>query len=220
LDLQTILAGPGSLGKKTHGHREPHGFEGMKKEYKTMRGMKWLVVLGFGILLSSSGCCGFLQNGGCGRSCGCNTCETCGNDCGPVHRPYRERVVAEDGCGCNSCGARTACPSCGSCGECSDDCCQRNFCFHPLRAIGRLFTVSTWCGQGCGNSCETCNQCGAKAHRSGCTNCGHGGNEGGEMMEGEMQGDPNMVPTPATPTPANPSTKATRRPTDYNTYQR
>ena len=31
-----------------------------------MRGTMWLMALGCGILLSSSGCCGFLRNGGCG----------------------------------------------------------------------------------------------------------------------------------------------------------
>ena len=77
-----------------------------------------------------------------------------------------------------------------SCGECGDDCgacCQRNFCFHPLRWIGSLFYAGTWCGPSCGNTywgegisdppaChEPCNRGGQWTGRSGCASCNHGG---------------------------------------------
>ena len=100
----------------------------------------------------------------------CGRCEgDCGPTCGPVRRPYRERIYGDDGGGCSSCGARS------SCGECGDDCgccCQRNFCFQPLRWIGGLFCAGTWCGPSCGNTywgeaacdppdaCEPCNRAG------------------------------------------------------------
>src|SRR5208283_1513673 len=100
-----------------------------------MRGSMWLMALGCGLLLSSSGCCGFLQNGGCGRGCGCETCGTCEGECGPARSPRRERVCADDCGGCATCGSRGGCNTCGprggcnTCGECGDDCgncCQRN----------------------------------------------------------------------------------------------
>ncbi|MGA2256439.1 MAG: hypothetical protein ABSG53_17460 [Thermoguttaceae bacterium] len=189
-----------------------------------MRGTMWLIALGCGILLSSSGCCGFLQNGGCG----CQSCGQCEGDCGstygPVRRPYRERIYGDD------------CGECSSCGQCSDECggcCQRNFCFHPLRWIGGLFNSCTWCGPSCCNtyrgecvsdppdSCEPCNRDGHWTGRSGCANCNHRGTGGIHESDGmssipddaTLQDDPVMEPTPA-PAP----TKATRRvpPSNYD----
>ncbi len=194
-----------------------------------MRGTTWLIALGCAILLSLSGCCGFLHNGGCGcQSCG--GCEgECGPACGPVHRPYRQPVYADDCGGCASCGR---CASCGEGGGCSDDCgccCQRNFCFNPFRWIGGLFCVNTWCGPRCCNvyrgevlddpadCCEPCDHAGHYTGRPGCASCNRGGmQEGGDMSplpEGAtLQDDaPALQPTPAPPP------KATRRipPVDY-----
>ena len=59
-----------------------------------MRGTMWLAALGCGILLSS-GCCGFLQNGGCGRGCGYQSSGSCDGDCptcGPAGGPVRQRI--------------------------------------------------------------------------------------------------------------------------------
>ena len=181
-----------------------------------MRGTMWLMALGCGILLSSSGCCGFLRDGGCG----CQSCGGCEGDCGPVHRPYRERVYGDAGGECSSCGPRSTCSDCGD--ECGS-CCQRNFCFHPLRWIGGLFYAGTWCGPGCGNACrsetindppdgcEPCNRAGHWTGRSGCASCNHGGgqesSDASQIPDGAtLQDDPVMEPTPA----AAP-TKATRR---------
>ena len=167
-----------------------------------MRGSMWLMALGCGILLSSSGCCGFLRDGGCGRGCGyesCGSCESdCGPACGPIRRPSRQRIYGDD------------CSECGECGSC----CQRNFCFHPLRSIGKLFSWGTWCGLNCGNSCggessdgcESCSHGGPWTGRGGCTSCNHGGvHESSDISP--VQDDPVMEPTPAVKAP----TKATRR---------
>ncbi len=194
-----------------------------------MRGTMWLMALGCGILLSTSGCCGFPGEGNCGRGCGCGSysrCEgDCGPTCGPARRAYRERVEGDDCGGCSTCGARAACG--GQCSACGDECgssCQRNFCFHPLRALGKLFYAGTWCGPCCGNTywgecisdppaChDPCSRDGHYASRSGgCASCNRGGmHEGGEMStipEGAtLQDEPAMEPTPA-----KAPTKATRK---------
>ena len=78
-------------------------FEGAKKENQAMRGTMWLMALGCGLLLSSSGCCGFLQNGGCGRGCGCDSCGTCDGECGPVRRRFTSAYG-----GCTAAGATPA----------------------------------------------------------------------------------------------------------------
>jgi hypothetical protein len=194
-----------------------------------MRGMMWLMALGGGIMLSSSGCCGFLRDGSCGRGCGCESCGGCEGDCGQIYGPVRHprRVYADD-CGeCASCGTHAHCGACESCGECGDECggcCQRNFCFHPLRWFGKLFYAGTWCGPCCGNTywgecvndppaChEPCNHDGHWTGRSGCSSCNHGGmQESGNMSPspdaGPGQDEPSMQPTPAVS--ARP--KATRR---------
>jgi len=198
-----------------------------------MRGTMWLIALGCGILLSSSGCCGFLGSGRCGRGCGsesCGRCEDdCGPTCGPVRRPYRERAESDD-CGeCDTCGART---SCGRCGDCCGSCCQTNFCFHPFRWIGSLFYCGTWCGPSCGDTywgegisdppaChEPCNRSGQWTGHGGCASCNRGGGyEGGDVSPAPdgvpVENDPALEPTPAPKSP----TKATRRAPNDN-YQR
>jgi len=181
-----------------------------------MRGTMWLTALGFAILLSSSGCCGFLQNGGCG----CQSCGRCDGDSGPARRPYRERIYGDDG------SQSSNCPTCGSCGQCGDDCgscCQRNFCFHPLRWIGGLFSSCTWCGPSCCNvyggemisdppdCCDPCNRAG---HWT-----GHGRNAIGNPVGEYEGGDVSPIPDGATlqddpvmePVPTKAPTKATRR---------
>ncbi|MGO9109094.1 MAG: hypothetical protein ACLP9L_07675 [Thermoguttaceae bacterium] len=197
-----------------------------------MRGTIWLTALGCGILLSSSGCCGFLRDGGCGcESCG--RCEDgCGPTCGPVRRPHRERIYGDD-CGeCSNCGARVSSGGDGNCNACGDECggcCQRNFCFQPLRWVGRLFYADTWCGPSCGNTywgeaisdppdChDPCNRRGQWTGRGGCASCNRGGmHESGEMSPvpdgAPLQDEPVMEPTPAPKAP----TKATRRPPTDN----
>lgn len=192
-----------------------------------MRGTMWLMALGCGILLSSSGCCGFLRQGDCGRGCGCESCRPCDGDCGPtcgpVRRPVRQRIYSDDGDGC---GSGSCCPSCGKC--CDECCCQRNFCFHPLRWIGSLFYCGTWCGPCCGSTywgegisdppdChDPCNRNGHWTGRSGCASCNHGG--------GYQESDVSPVPDGATlqddpvlePTPAPAPTKVGRRPANTN----
>lgn len=171
-----------------------------------MRGTMWLTALGCGILLSSSGCSGFLRDGGCGRGYGYESCgprDDCGPTCGSVRRPSRQHIHGD------------ACGECGTCGSCSENgdecgsCCQRNFCFRPLRAIGRLFSWGTWCGPSyceSPDSCESCNRGGQQTGRSGCSSCNRGGiQESGDMSP--VQDDPVMEPTPAAKAP----TKATRR---------
>jgi hypothetical protein len=211
-----------------------------------MRGTMWLIALGCGILLSSSGCCGFLGHGCCGGGCGCESCGPCEGDCGPacgpVRRPFRERVCADDCGGCGSCGPRGGCGACGgcggcgSCGGCCDECggcCQGNFCFHPLRWLGGLFYTENWCGNGCCGEAicdqpgchEPCDHCGHWTGPGGCASCNHGGAyEGGVYEDGEMSRVPNraplrdspvMVPTPAGKAPA----KATRLAPTYS-YER
>jgi hypothetical protein len=198
-----------------------------------MRGAMWLTALGCAILLSSSGCCGFLRDGGCGRGCG-DSCGGCEGDCGPVRHPLRERVYSDD-CGeCSNCGARTACGSCGSCSECGDECgscCQRNFCFHPFRWIGRLFYCGTWCGPSCGGTywgesvsdppdcSDPCTRGGHWTGRTGCANCNHGAtHDSGEMSPASdgptVQEDGVLEPAPPLKTP----TKARRTPA--NSYDR
>ena len=202
-----------------------------------MRGMMWLTALGCGILLSSSGCCGFLGSGCCGRGCGYECCSRCEGDygptCGPVRRPCRERIYSDDCGGCSTCGPRSSCGECGECGDgCCGCCCQRNFCFHPLRWIGNLFCCGTWCGPSCGHTywgeaisdppaCnEPCNRNGHWIGHGGCASC----NRGGGYQEGEMspvpEGTPLPVDPPLEPTPAAkaPAKGAQRVPVD--TYQR
>ena len=190
-----------------------------------MRGTLWLIALGCGILMSS-GCCGFLGRGGCGRGCGGQSCgqcdDDCGPTCGPVYGVHRERIYSDD-CGecgvCPTCGGRHACDECG--GECGR-CCQSNFCFHPFRWIGRLFYCGTWCGPSCGEmywgegisdppAChEPCDRDGHWTGHKGCASCNRGG-RGGEYEGGEMspvpegapvQDDLEPVPAPKTPTKA------------------
>lgn len=202
-----------------------------------MRGTMWLIALGCGILLSSSGCCGFMGHGCCGRGGGCESCDSCEGDCGPTcgpaRRVHRERVCADD---CGECGA---CPHCGvrhGCGECGDECgggcCQSNFCIHPFRWIGRLFYAGTWCGPSCGGgywgeaisdppAChEPCSHDGHWTGHAGCASCNHGGgyetNNMSPVPEGApVQDDPALEPTPA----PKPAMKATRRTPSYN-YER
>jgi hypothetical protein len=146
----------------------------------------------------------------------CGECGNCG-ECGSGR-------VARGNCGeCGNCGAR------GGCGECCDDgcCCQRNFCFHPLRWIGRLFYCGTWCGPSCGNTywgeavsdppdcCDPCSRDGHWTGRRGCAQCNHGGMQESDDMTplpdgAALQDDPGMQPTLAPP-----ATKATRRAPDY-----
>jgi hypothetical protein len=176
----------------------------------------WLMALGCGILLSSSGCCGFLRNGSCGQGSGYESCGRsygdCGPTCGPVDRPYRQRIYGNNGGGCNACG-----DECGSS-------CQSNFCFHPFQWIGKLFYAGTWCGPSCRNTywgevvsdppaCrEPCNCNGQYTGRSGCASCNRGAamQESGDMSPyptGTMlPDDPEPIPAPQTPT------KAMRRP--------
>ncbi len=198
-----------------------------------MRGTMWLMALSCGILLSS-GCCGFLRNGSCGSGCGCESCGPCDGECGstggPVRRPYRQRVYADDGGGCGNCGGRETCGECGN--ECGGCCCQRNFCFHPLRWFGSLFYCGTWCAPNCGNTywgegisdppaChDPCSRGGQWTGHGGCANCNRGGmHESAEespVMDGAaLQDDPLPEPTPAPKTP----TKAMRRLPPDN-YQR
>ena len=64
------------------------------EEGETMRGSMWLLVLSCGLMLSTSGCCGY---GRCGRGCGCDSCGPCDGNCGPVygcHQPVRQRTLA------------------------------------------------------------------------------------------------------------------------------
>ncbi len=220
---------------------------GSEEGEEPMRGTMWLMALGCGILLSSSGCCGFLRDGGCGRGCGCESCGPCDGDCGPtcgpVHRPYRERIHGDD---CGQCGASCGpihrpcreriygddCGECGGCGNECGPCCQRNFCFHPLRWIGSLFYAGTWCGPCCGNTywgegisdppdChDPCNHGGHWTGHGGCASCNHGGEpEGDDFSPGAdgvpLPGDPVMEPTLAPKAP----TSATQRAPAYN-YQR
>ncbi len=198
-----------------------------------MRGTMWLMALGGGLLLSSSGCCGFLRDGRCGQGCGCEGCDRCDGDCGPtcgpVGRPHRQHIYGDDGGRCGDCG------NCGSCCDECGTCCQRNFCFHPFRWIGSLFYAGTWCGPSCGNTywgegisdppdChDPCNRTGQWTGRGGCANCNHGGGyQGGGYQGGDMsslpdgatiQDDPPLEPTPALAPP-----KATRRaaPSNYD----
>ncbi len=175
-----------------------------------MRGSRWLLALGCGLMLSASGCCGYQ----CGGGCGCDTCGTCGNNCGPVYRqPVRQAACGDDCCG----QCQNGCDQCG----CDDGCCQRNFCFHPFRWIGGLFWTNTWCGSRCGG-CDSCGNGGDgydggyesqgsmgyssnSPGRPGCKNCNRGGPayDGGDMSaptDGEMmQGDASPGPTPAPP---------------------
>jgi hypothetical protein len=195
-----------------------------------MRGTMWLVSLGCAILVSSSGCCGFLRDGGCGRGCGYDSCADCGPTCGPIGHPLRQRACADDGDDCSTSGR---CATCGSCGDDCGGCCQRNFCFHPLRWIGRLFYCGTWCGPSCDGTywgeavsdppdcCEPCTRGAHWTGRTGCANCNHGATHesGGEtpMLGGqsvEDDGAMEPVPTPAAKAP----TKATRRapPANYD----
>jgi len=186
-----------------------------------MRGTMWLTALGCGILLSSSGCCGFLREG----VCGCQSCGQSDGDCGQVRRPYRERIYGDDGCQCSSCRNNA------SCNECADECgscCQRNFCFHPLRWIGGLFYAGTWCGPSCcgfyrgeviddpADCCDPCDRVGRWTGRGGCATCNHGGvQESGDLSpipEGAtLQDDPVMDPVPTKVPP-----KATRRASPSN----
>ncbi len=181
-----------------------------------MRGSIWLLALGCGLMLSASGCCGNM-GGSCGQCC--NTCGGC--DGGPVyHRPVRQ-TCGDD---CGSCGGcREGCDPC--CDPCGGDCCQRNFCFHPLRSLGRLLFIDSWCGPRCGGGCgDDCGSCGGgcggsaagpamggqygySAPRPGCKNCNRGGESydsanmssapDGEVMEGEASPEP--TPAPAAP---------------------
>jgi len=188
-----------------------------------MRGSIGWLALGCVLALSMSGCCGGMNGGGCG--CGYNAC--C--DGGPVYGA--NRPVSRQGCGdeCGTC--RDGCDPCGN------DCCQRNFCFHPFRWIGRLFWADTYCGSGCGGcgeSCDSCNSCGgtpaAAGHysnstggyssggystgRPGCKNCNRGqGAYDGEMSapaDGEVIED-NASPEP-TPAPPPKTSRRTTRP--------
>ena len=68
-----------------------------------MRGTMWLAALGCGILLSSSGCCGFLQNGGCGRGCGYQSSGACDGDC-PTCGPAGGRQRIYGNYDCSTCG--------------------------------------------------------------------------------------------------------------------
>lgn len=198
-----------------------------------MRGTMWLLTLACGLMLSTSGCCGY----NCGRGCGCDTCD---GGCGPVYgsrAPLRERGC--DDCGtCDNCrGGCDACrdpeyrvPRCDTCGECSNDCgggCQRNFCFHPFRWIGRLFWTDTYCGPRCGGNeaCDECESCGHHAYPAGhdpeyraprCATCNHG-----QMYDdGQMSpADGNVAPgnSPAQPTPApQTSRRANQSAQQYN----
>jgi hypothetical protein len=189
-----------------------------------MRGSLWLLALGCGLMLSASGCCGYM--GGCGH-CG-DTCGGCGG--GPVyHRPVRQ-ACGDD---CGSCG-----PCQNDCDPCCGNCCQRNFCFHPFRALSRLLFVDSWCGSrcgGCGSCGDTCDSCGSggsapsmggqygytSAPRPGCKNCNRGGNsyENAEMSsapDGDvMEGDASPEPTPA-PTTTKTSRRPSRQTPAYN----
>jgi len=204
-----------------------------------MRGTMWLMALGCGILLSSSGCCGFLGNGGYGRGCCCDNCGGCQSDCGPTCGPIRRALAqpapADDCGGCASCGTghSLAGPGCGNCnsrGDCCSpcgDCCQNNFCFHPLRWLGNWFCSNTWCGPCCGgcgccgeapDCCEPCNRNGQWVGRGGCAGCNHGaGYDGGDPQTGAplpgtdgapLQDDPSGQPTPAPAPPAKASQRA------------
>ncbi len=184
-----------------------------------MRGTMWLAALGCGILLSS-GCCGFLQNGGCGRGCGYQSSGSCDGDCptcGPAGGPVRQRIYGNHDC--STCGDGQ------SCGESRGSCCQSNFCIHPFRWIGSLFYAGTWCGPSCGNTywgeavsdppaChDPCNRNGQWTGRSGCASCNQGGMRASGNMpavpEGAMlEDDPQPEPTLAPQAP----TKAMRRP--------
>ena len=113
--------------------------------------------LGCGILLSSSGCCGFLGNGCGGGGCGCRACDSdCGSACA-CRRPVRQQSCDDD---CGSCGPSSNCGgcrckmrTCGNSCDCCGSCCERNFCFHPFRWLGNLFCRDTWCGPTCGCGC-------------------------------------------------------------------
>ena len=183
-----------------------------------MRGMMWLAALGCGILLSSSGCCGFLGNGCGGRGCGCRACDSdCGSACGACRRPVRQQPCDDD---CGSCGPRSncGCAKCDTCGnscDCCSSCCERNFCFHPFRWLGNLFCRDTWCGPTCGCGCG-CGEGSAPGEsyggggHGGCASCNHGGEYEGEGMSPApaampLQDDPSLQPTPAGSAP----TKAT-----------
>ena len=180
-----------------------------------MRGTRWLLALGCGLMLSASGCCGYMNG------CGCDTCGACG-ECGPVaRRPLRQANCGEDCCG----PTRAACDTCG-CDDCSG--CQRNFCFHPLRWLGGIFYCNTWNGGRCG--CDGCNggnyeggyqspgSYGYSSGQPGCKNC----NRGGPAYDGESSAPPDgqVVPGAATPQPTPaPPPKTSRRiypSTQYN----
>jgi hypothetical protein len=171
-----------------------------------MRGSMWLLALACGLMLSASGCCGYSQYGGCGG----DMCGACDGGCGPVRARHPVRQAT---CG-DECGQ--SCNECDSCG----DCCERNFCFHPLRWLGRLAWTGTWCGQRCGDcgeSCDSCDSCcdgapaghggystGYSTGRSGCKNCNRGGpaydNEMSSAPDGEViQDGAAQEPTPAPP---------------------
>jgi hypothetical protein len=166
-----------------------------------MRGSMWLLALGCGLMLSASGCCGYSQYSGCGSG---DMCGAYDGGCGPVrgHRPVRQAACGDE------CGT-----SCDSCDSCCDDCCQRNFCFHPLRWLGRLVWAGTWCGQRCGETCDSCGGCdaapedhygGYTSGRPGCKNCNHGSpayeNEMSSAPDGAViQDSASPEPTPAPP---------------------
>ena len=194
-----------------------------------MRGSAWLLALGCGLMLSASGCCGNMN--GCG--CGGNTCGDCGGECGPGYRrPLRQANCGEDCCG----PTRNVCDSCG-CDNCNG-CCERNFCFHPLRWLGSAFWSNTYSGGCCGGGSGCDGGCGCSGGdggyydggstsqgssgyttgRPGCKNC----NRGGSSYDGEMSApaDGEMVPGGATPQPTPaPPPKTSRRiypSTQYN----
>jgi hypothetical protein len=189
-----------------------------------MRGSMWLLALGCGLMLSSSGCCGGM--GGCGR--GCNSCGDC-CDSGPVYRRPARQSCGDD---CGNCGG---CQD--SCDPCCNDCCQRNFCFHPFRALGRLLFIDSWCGPRCGGCCgDPCDSCGGSGSaptmggqyggyssgRPGCKSCNHGSTayDSGEMSgpaDGEvMEGGSSQEPTPAPQTTNKTSRRPSRQSTQYN----
>ena len=121
-----------------------------------MRGMMWLMALGGGILLSSSGCCGFLGRGCCGGGCDCESCGRCQADCGPtcgqVRHPCENKFTPTTAKDAVTAGHARVVWGVVSATRMRHGCCQRNFCFHPLRWIGRLFYCGTWCGPSCGET--------------------------------------------------------------------
>ncbi len=117
-------------------------------------------------------CCPFgpgTMPGGCCEECGASLsdCGGCSSGCG-------------DGCGvesCDSCGT-TCGSSCGGCDSCSP--------CGLLSCISGLFSVNTWCGDGCGDvywgdfhgdppdMCDPCDNHGNYSGSGGCSTCGQG----------------------------------------------